>query len=188
MGRPHRAEPTNIPLHLTARGVRRLPIFGDDSDYQNYADMLGAAASRFDWVVLGFALLPNHVHLVIKLERTTLSKGVHWLHSKHARRFNERHGFRGHAFDARFFMRPIESEAHLRRVFRYVALNPVAAGLCRDPAEWRWSSFATIAGERDDHAFVAVRRVRQLYGNTQADGARAYGSAVRSTIVQEMLV
>ena len=188
MGRPHRAEPTNVPLHITARGVRRLPIFGDESDYASYAEMLGAATARFEWVVLGFALLPNHVHLVIRLERPTLSTGMHWLHSLHARRFNARHGFQGHAFDARFFARAIESEAHLRRVFRYVAVNPVVAGLCRDPAEWRWSSFASIAGERDDHAFVAVDRARLLYGNSQTTGARGFADAVRATIVDEMVV
>ena len=113
---------------------------------------------------------------------------MHWLHSAHARRFNARYGFQGHTFDARFFSRPIESEAHLRRVFRYVAINPVAAGLCRDPADWRWGSFATVAGERDDHSFVAARRVRLLYGSTQPSGARAFAETVRFTIDDEMVV
>ncbi len=188
MGRPPRAEPTSVPLHITARGVRRHRIFEDETDYESYVDLFGRAARQFEWIVLGFSLMPNHVHLVVRLSRPTLSKGIHWLHSKHARQFNVRHGHEGHAFDARFFARPIETEDHLFRVLRYVALNPVLAGLCRDPAEWRWSSFACVAGESDDHPFVAARRVRLMYGRGQATGANGYASAIRSAMVDEMVV
>ena len=188
MGRPRRSEPTNIPIHLTARGVRRLQVFGDDADYETYTELLAFTAKRHAWTVLGFCLLPNHVHLIVRLTEPTLSRGMHWLHSTHARRFNVRHGHQGHAFDARFFSRPIEAEDHLYRALRYVAMNPVVAGLCADPAEWRWSSFAATAGERDDFPFVAVRRVRLLYGRTQASGAHGFADAVRSSIPAELIV
>ena len=188
MGRPRRSEPTNVPLHLTARGVRRLKVFADDEDYETYTELLASAARTHAWTVLGFCLLPNHIHLVVRLREPTLSRGMHWLHSTHARRFNARHGYKGHAFDARFFSRPIASEEHLFRVFRYVSMNPVVAGLCADPAEWRWSSFAAISGDRDDFPFVAVRRVRLLYGRTQASGAQGFAEAVRSAIPAELIV
>lgn len=187
MGRPNRAEPTSVPLHVTARGVRRLALFTDDHDYRDYVALLERAAGRFGWAVLGFALLPNHVHLVIKLERESLSKGMHWLHFLHARRFNLRHGYQGHAFDARFHARAIESEPHLYRALRYVALNPVVAGLCGDPAEWKWSSFAAVAGERDEHPFLAVGRVRALYGSTPKRGACEFAAAIRLSITDEMV-
>lgn len=188
MGRAPRAEPINLPIHLTARGVRRLRLFNDDVDYETYTELLGFAARKHRWTVLGFCLLPNHVHLVVRLDEPTLSRGMHWLQSAHARRFNARHGYQGHAFDARFFSTPIESEEHLFRVCRYVPMNPVVAGLCADPADWRWSSFASIAGERDDFSFVAVRRVRLLYGRTQASGGRGFAEAVRSSIPAELVV
>ena len=55
--------------------------------------------------------------------------------------FNERHGFDGHLFDRRFGSRLVETEEHLVDASRYIAFNPVRAGLCSHPQEWRWSSF-----------------------------------------------
>jgi hypothetical protein len=38
---------------------------------------------------------------------------------------------------------------------RYIVLNPVAAGLVQDPAEWRWSSFNATCGIRPQVDFLA---------------------------------
>lgn len=166
--------------------MRRQAIFTDHVDYLTYLELLATVGRKRGWTILGFALLPNHLHLILKLAEPDLSVGMKWLQYMHARRFNLRHGYVGHAFDSRFFSRAILTEEHLFRALSYLALNPVHAGLCSDPAEWRWSSFATVAAERDEHDFVAARRVRALYGSTQIAGARGYAEAVRSSIPTEI--
>jgi hypothetical protein len=55
------------------------------------------------------------------------------LNGTYARRFNERQWHHGHLFEARFSSTVIKSEEHYLDAIRYVALNPVAAGLCADP-------------------------------------------------------
>ena len=182
MGRPRRAQPTTVPLHITARGVRRLPIFATDEDYELYTSLLAEAARRFGWTILSFSLLPNHVHLVIRLRKENLAEGMKWLHCLHATRFNRRHGYSGHAFDSRYYSKPIESEEHLLRVMRYVALNPVLAGLCDDPGDWRWSSFAGIAAEGRGYSFVAEARARAIYAADQSEGAHAFAASIRSAL------
>jgi putative transposase len=50
-------------------------------------------------------------------------------------------------------------EPHLLAAVRYVALNPVIAGLVRHAEDWPWSSFrAHLAGEDDELATVAPLR------------------------------
>jgi len=50
-------------------------------------------------------------------------------------------------------------EPHLLAAVRYVALNPVVAGLVRHAEDWPWSSFrAHLAGEDDELATVAPLR------------------------------
>jgi len=41
----------------------------------------------------------------------------------------------------------VEDEDQLYRAFRYIALNPVEAGLCRAPGDWPWSSYAALVGD-----------------------------------------
>ena len=188
MVRQLRSEPTTVPLHITARGVRRLALFRDDEDFEGYVDLLGRAATKFSWGVLSFSLLPNHVHLVFRLNEPNLGVGMKWLHCLYAKRFNRRYGFTGHAFDSRYASRPIESDDHFFRAIRYVALNPVTAGLCRDPSDWPWSSFAGTAGEGAEFPFVRSGGVRAMYAPSRGDGARAYAEAVRSKLADDLLV
>jgi len=60
----------------------------------------------------------------------------------YARAFNRRHARRGHLFGQRFSSWVVEGEEYLENTIRYVLLNPVRAGLCRHPNEWRWSASA----------------------------------------------
>ena len=39
-----------------------------------------------------------------------------------------------------YWDRYIRNEIHLRQAIEYIHLNPVNAGLCRRPEEWRWSN------------------------------------------------
>jgi putative transposase len=108
--------------------------------------------------------MSNHVHLLVELRKPTLSTGMQYLNSAYARAFNKRHGYSGHAFEARFHSSLVASERHLAATLRYIALNPVAAGLCMDPAQWRWSSYRATAGLETPPAFLATDRVRALFG------------------------
>lgn len=164
MGRAPRIEPTEGSVHLTARGIRRGPIFVDDADRRMLIAFLAQSVHRFRWTCLAYCLMPNHFHLVVSLSAPNLAKGMHRLNGLYARRFNERHGHVGHLFEARYSSRLIESETHLLEALRYVVLNPVAAGLCDDPADWEWSSFRATAGLEPCPRFLATAVVRAQFG------------------------
>ena len=44
----------------------------------------------------------------------------------------------------------VMDEPHLNATVRYVELNPVAAGLCEKPEDWRWSSVHAHLEANDD--------------------------------------
>ncbi len=88
--------------------------------------------------------MSNHFHLVIKTPSESLSAGMHQLNGGYARKFNDRHALDGHLFEDRFSSTWIESDGHLEDTLRYVALNPVRAGLCEHPTDWPWSSFRGV--------------------------------------------
>jgi hypothetical protein len=50
----------------------------------------------------------------------------------------------GHVFQGRYRSERVTSDSQLIATLRYIALNPVEAGLCEDPRDWSWSSYALL--------------------------------------------
>jgi putative transposase len=127
--------------HVISRGVRRLQLFEDAIDYHRFLVLFRAVAKDLRWTSHVRCQMPNHFHLVLETPDPNLSAGMQRLNSRYAQWFNWRHGYVGHAVEARFFSGLIVSNAHFLEVARYVLLNPVRAGLCLHPREWPYSSY-----------------------------------------------
>jgi REP element-mobilizing transposase RayT len=84
----------------------------------------------------------TNYHLVLAATRPRLSDGMRRLNGDYARRFNKRHGRRGHLFDERFSSFAVEDERHLEAAIHYVLQNPVRAGLCDEARDWTWAAAA----------------------------------------------
>ena len=171
MPRPPRISIANGIYHVTARGNRLQPIYLDDEDDRLFLGLLDKVAARHEWHCLSFCLMTNHYHLALRTPNANLSIGMQWLNGEYARWFNERRGFKGHVFEKRFGGVLVETDAHLLEVFRYLALNPVRAGLCAEPHEWRWSSYKAMLGARRELACLAVDEALGYFG-PEAERAR----------------
>lgn len=144
MARPPRLQIAGGLYHVTSRGNRRQSIYHDDDDRRFFLALRDRTFRRRGWRLREYCLMSNHFHLLFDTPRADLAIGMHRLNSVYATYFNERHGFDGHLFDRRYGSRLVETEEHLLEVRRYIAFNPVKAGLCGHPREWRWSSFYGI--------------------------------------------
>jgi REP-associated tyrosine transposase len=140
--------------HLGTRGVRRETIYPRSGDYELFGSIFDRVVKRFEWRCHTYCLMPNHYHLLVQTPVPNLSAGMQRLNSLYAQWFNELQGFTGHAFERRFFSRLVESTFDLLEVVRYVLLNPVRAGLCDEPAGWRWSSYRALVGEAKPAPFL----------------------------------
>jgi putative transposase len=129
--------------HAVARGNRGSRIFDDEADYAEYLKLLRGAVKRYGWHLLAYCLMGNHVHLVVETPEPNLPAGMQWLQGKYGRYFNDRHDLFGHVFQGRYRAIRQVTDEQLWQVLRYVALNPVEAGLCRRPRDYRWSSYGT---------------------------------------------
>src|SRR5438067_4558964 len=131
-------------FHITARGVDGTAIVRDDHDRLAFLELLAKTVDRYGWTVYTFCLMTNHYHAIVETTQPKLSAGVQYLSGRHAQRFNLRHGRRGHLFGARFASWVIASEGHFEDAREYVRQNPVKAGLCVDPDEYRWAGDRSI--------------------------------------------
>ena len=144
MARPHRQEVEGGIFHVYARGNAKQAVYLDDADRATYLHLLGVTIRKRSWRCLAYCLMENHVHLLLETPNANLAAGIQWFHGLYARTFNDRHGRVGHLFQGRYGAVRIKTDAQLWAALRYVALNPVEAGLCGHPADWRWGSYAAL--------------------------------------------
>ena len=114
-------------------------IFGDDRDRRFFLGLLAIVTRVFELRCEVFCLMNTHYHAVFECHREPLATALHRLNGRYASAYNKRHRRRGHLFADRYSAWIVETEDHLAATIRYVIANPVSAGLCDDPLDWRWS-------------------------------------------------
>jgi putative transposase len=150
MPRPLRIAEPGIIYHLTNRGVKRLPIFHADEDRLDFLRLLNITNERYPFVLHAYCLMNNHYHLLLQPLRHSLSLIMQYFNSRYARRFNRRQGQSGHVFQARFHSLPVQTDAYLTVVSRYIHLNPYRAGMVTRPQDFVWSNYAAMIGGKAD--------------------------------------
>ena len=79
-------------MHVMVRGNNREMLFFNDADRRIYLDWLREAAKQFGSSVHAFALMPNHVHLLMTPQNAdSLAKTMQSLGRRYAQYFNQQH-------------------------------------------------------------------------------------------------
>ncbi|MGH3072757.1 MAG: transposase [Gaiellaceae bacterium] len=141
MPRPKRQHVRNGVWHVTQRATDSEVFFLSPVDYSSFVHLFGVAIRRARWKVHAFCLIPNHVHLLIQTPEPTLPAGMQFLFATYVEEFNLRHGRRGTLVQGRYKAGLVETETHYLECLRYIASNPVGAGLCERAEDWPWSSY-----------------------------------------------
>lgn len=182
MGRKRRLRAPGLH-HVHARGNNRRVVFREDRDRWDFLSRLARIVVLHDWRCHLFCLMSNHYHLLIETRDESLPDGMQRLNLATAQSFNRRHGSIGHLFQGPYGSVPVTRSGHALHLIRYIALNPVEAGLCRAPEEWPWSSYAATLGLRKAPSFLTDGWVLGLFGDDDAVARgrlRAFVAGTRS--------
>ena len=93
---------------------------------------------RYDlraWVVM-----PNHVHVLFKVDNTPMSQVVRSWKRHTARQANRLLGRQGPFWQEDYWDTWMRDSQHEARAVHYIESNPVKPGLARTSTAWRWSS------------------------------------------------
>jgi REP element-mobilizing transposase RayT len=173
-------------FHVSSRGNRRGSVFHGDSDRALLAALLNKTVPRYAWICHAFAFLGNHFHLLVETPTFNLSAGMQYLNGRYAQIFNHHHSYSGHVFEGRFKSKHVESESHLLECCRYIALNPVRAGLVRRPERWPWSSYRATAGIGPRAQFLTVDTVLALFDDDVRRARAAYRKFVADGLTSDV--
>ena len=146
MPRKARFCPAGFPVHVIQRGNNRQAIFTRDSDLAAYAHWLAEGADHYGVSIHGWVFMTNHVHLLATpSHHSSLSRLMQSLGRLYVRSFNYTYARSGTLFEGRFKSSVVQEDRYLLNCLRYIELNPVRAGMVKDPGDYRWSSYRTHA-------------------------------------------
>jgi putative transposase len=158
--------------HVGVSAAGAAPYFRDDLDRAIWLRLFVATVSRYGWRCVAVCLLSTHWHAILEIPDGSLAHGMHRLVGGYSRRFNDRHARAGYLVRGRYWSKRKDSPASVLEAYRYVARNPVAAGLVDRPEDWRWCSYGAAVGVSDLFSFAEPGVVLGEFGATRAAQVR----------------
>jgi REP element-mobilizing transposase RayT len=152
-----------------ARGNGKMPIFLDDQDHRRFVFFLGDVVEEFEIECWNYCVMPNHYHATIRPHRPNVSMAMRKLNSRYAQWWNHRHERVGHVFQGRFKDQIVQEDRYALALTRYVARNPMRAGLVERPEDWRWSSYGSTAGIVTVPSFLAISPTLRMFGDADEE-------------------
>jgi putative transposase len=123
---PRQYSKTGI-YHIMLRGNERKDIFIDEEDKGKFIKIIFKKKADEAFKLYAYCLMDNHLHLVIKEQKETISQIIKKIATSYAYYFNHKYKRVGHLFQDRYKSETIEDEAYLLSVIRYVHNNPEKA-------------------------------------------------------------
>ena len=184
--------------HVMSRGNRRLAIFKETSDYHEFLKCLAMTKETCAFTIHALCLMTNHFHMCIETEDVEIWKIMHRLLLTYAANYNIKYKLTGHLFENRYIGQLIEDDRYFLEVSRYIHLNPVKAGMVREPLSYEYSSYGLyVAGEGTLQAekagsmiadLVDTKRVLEMFRRDPREQYRMFVEGKISHAEQEMLI
>jgi putative transposase len=160
-----RYQQTGESHFLTFSCYRRRAYLSTEGAMDLFEDALELMRGRYLFVVAGYVVMPEHVHLLInEPKRALLSKAIQALKLSVSMRRRERPFWQAHYYDFN-----VSTHEELVEKLRYIHRNPVRRGLVAKPESWKWSSFhhyqtGEVGTVEIESEWTASRRGWQLPG------------------------
>ena len=126
--------------HIMLRGVNKQMIFEDIEDRWRFLRTVKRYKEVSGYFLYGYALMDNHVHLLIKEGKEGISAAVKRICSSYVYWYNEKYDRYGNLFQGRFRSETVESSGYFLKVLRYIHQNPMKAGLANNVFTSKWTS------------------------------------------------
>ena len=176
MPRKARIDAPGALHHIIFRGIQGAAIFKDALDYRNFIERMGHILDETSTPCFAWALLTNHVHLLLRTGLAPISTVMRRLLTGYAQQFNRRHKRGGHLFQNRYKSFLCEEDLYLHELVRYIHLNPIRAGMVKDIKalnSYPHCGHAVIMG-KVEYDWQDTDSVLNLFGKTIRQARKSY--------------
>jgi REP element-mobilizing transposase RayT len=158
--------------HVTLRGNHQQRIFFADTDRLLLNEIVARALEKFESRVHAYCWMENHIHMLVEVGEAPLGCLMRQIASVFARRMQRNLGTTGHFFERRYHAKLVAVETYLKVAVRYIHLNPVTAGVVKDPREYPWSSHGHYLN--GGGSWITTDFVLAMFGSTRSRAVAAY--------------
>ena len=124
---------------ITFSCFRRQPLLNATAAYMCFEHELEIVRRRYEFVVLGYVLMPEHVHLLLSETRiASLAVALQVLKQRTSRKLKS--ADQAQFWQRRYYDFNVWSEEKRAEKLGYMHRNPVVRGLVAEPEDWLWSS------------------------------------------------
>ncbi|MDO9565741.1 MAG: transposase [Candidatus Desulfaltia sp.] len=186
MPRQARIDAPGTLHHIICRGIERRNIFKDNTDRNRFLERLGSVLQKTSTPCYGWALIPNHFHLLLKTGKEPIAQIMRRLLTGYAVTFNRRHRRYGRLFQNRYKSILCQENTYLLELVRYIHLNPIRAGIIKDLKSldsYAYTGHSIIMGKRKN-PWQDIDSVLQLFGKSQYAARKKYRDFVEKGIGQ----
>ncbi|MBQ1328287.1 MAG: transposase [Eubacterium sp.] len=166
MPRKHRRTSSTGIYHIILRSINHRIIFEENSDYLKFLSTLSISKEKYGIDILAYCVMDTHVHFMLRSDLNNISLFFQSLGSKFVQWYNKKYERSGSLFQERYSSFVVESEHYFLYTLIYIHNNPVKAGVCLVPSEYRWSSFNAYYGAHNP--LVNVTYAINLFGSKEA--------------------
>lgn len=138
--RPREKSATGI-YHIMLRGIDKREIFISDRDNEKFLTAVFRAKERGKFKLYGYCLMKNHAHLLIEEREEDIGTSIKRITCSYVQYHNVKYARVGHLFQNRFKSETVDTEGYMLTVLRYIHNNPVKANICKEPSDYKWSSY-----------------------------------------------
>jgi REP element-mobilizing transposase RayT len=174
--------------HVICRGIERQAIVRDDNDRTAFVERLGNILGATGARCYAWAVLPNHIHLLLRPADVALTTIMRGLLTGYAGTFNRRHGRHGYLFQNRYKSILVQEEPYLLELVRYLHLNPIRAGVVnglRALDRYPWSGHSALMGHVV-RPWQAVGEVLGRFGARRTPSRTAYRIFIADGLAQDL--
>ena len=161
MGREKRVQIEDGIYHVVSKGNIGRDIFLDSKDKMFFLKNLAKNSNDFDTTIFSYVLMGNHYHVLLRTNKNNLSDFMHRLNTTYSHRFNYMHGLTGHLFHDRYKSFLVEDDQYFVAAMRYIAINPVAAGVVDKAEKYEWGSYRYLF-EDNHYSWLHIREALSL--------------------------
>lgn len=165
--------------HVTLRGNHRQDIFFTPDDRRLLTHIVREIIAECDAQLHAYCYMTNHVHALLQVSDTPLSRIMLLVAGRYARGVQARLQTTGHLFEKRYHALLVDADEYLLTLLRYIHLNPVRAKLASSPDEYPWSSHHAYVGNRCE-PWVTTEFALRMLGSDHQRSIAAYEAFVKA--------
>lgn len=176
----------NNPVHIVQRGHSKNNVFFEKEDYQVYLDWLQEGSEWYEVPVHAYALLPNEIHILASpSDRESASRMMQYQGRRYVPYVNSTYGKTGTLWQGRYKASLIDPDTYLLNCMIYIESLPVANGLAKSAASYRWSSYkANAQGKKN--ALITPHQSYKAIGRGDKKCQEKYTALVKEGLGDEI--